>query len=128
MIARRDGHEVRVGSRHVTLPIIIESPRDNRPVGLEAKAGPSSKPSLRPDFRPKTGMQLSKANGEMVDRELLSRRLEAAAASGPDVRVHIQADQSVPYGIVAQILSEVKQAKIQKVGLVTQEPEPEKSR
>ena len=42
----------------------------------------------------------------------------------PQIEVVIQADQSVIYGFVAQVMAEVKRAGISRVGLVT---EPERS-
>jgi len=58
-------------------------------------------------------------NGKTIDMGTLGTRLEAIAAAKPDVQVLIQGDQSVPYGFVAQVMSEVKRAKIHRVGLVT---------
>jgi biopolymer transport protein TolR len=67
----------------------------------------------------KKGGQLA-LNGKTVDKGTLRVRLQAIASVKPDVQVFIQGDQGVPYGIVAQVMSEVKQAKISRVGLVTE--------
>lgn len=59
----------------------------------------------------------------MNDKEIptgtLRQRLQAIAAVKPDVQVFIHADQSLNYGYIAQVMAEVKQAKIHRVGLVT---------
>ena len=59
-------------------------------------------------------------NGKAIDKATLKTRLKAIAAVKPDVQVFIQGDQGVPYGVVAQVMSDVKQAKISRVGLVTE--------
>jgi len=65
-------------------------------------------------------------NGKTIDLGTLGTRLEAIAAAKPDVQVLIQGDQNVPYGFVAQVMSEVKRAKIHRVGLVTSPSEHQK--
>jgi biopolymer transport protein TolR len=59
-------------------------------------------------------------NGAVIRPGSLRDKLQAVADAKPDVQVFIQADQSVPYGFVAQVMAEVKQAKITRVGLVTE--------
>jgi biopolymer transport protein TolR len=59
-------------------------------------------------------------NGNAVKPGTLRAKLEAVAHAKPDVQLYIQADQAVPYGFVAQVMSEAKQAKITRVGLVTE--------
>lgn len=63
-------------------------------------------------------------NGNILTSGSLRGRLEAIYASKPDVEVFIQADQGVSYGFVAQVMAEVKRAKINRVGLVTEPAEP----
>jgi biopolymer transport protein TolR len=58
-------------------------------------------------------------NEKTIDSESLRGRLEALAAARPDIEVFIHADQSLPYGLIAQVMAEVKRAKIHRVGLVT---------
>jgi biopolymer transport protein TolR len=50
----------------------------------------------------------------------LLKKLEAIVAAKPKIEVVIQADQSVIYGYIAQVMSEVKRAGISRVGLVTE--------
>jgi biopolymer transport protein TolR len=63
-------------------------------------------------------------NGNAIEPGTLRARLQAVAEVKPTVEVFVQADQSVPYGLVAQVMAEVKQAKITRVGLVTEPGEP----
>lgn len=49
----------------------------------------------------------------------LRARLEAMVAAKPQIEVFIHADQGVNYGFVAQVMAEVKKAKVNRVGLVT---------
>jgi biopolymer transport protein TolR len=67
-----------------------------------------------------TGSRQIQINGNTVAPGTLFKKLQAIQAARPDVQVFIQADQNVPYGFIAQVMGEVKQAKIQRVGLVTQ--------
>lgn len=59
-------------------------------------------------------------NGNTLPRGTLLGRLEAMAAAKPEIEVFIQADQGVAYGFIAQVIAEVKRAKINRVGLVTE--------
>ncbi len=59
-------------------------------------------------------------SGKGVETGTLRKRLEALVDVKPGLEVFIQADQAVAYGFVAQVMAEVKQTKITKVGLVTQ--------
>lgn len=66
-------------------------------------------------------------NDNEIKRGTLHRKLTAIAKAKPDVQVFIQADRKLPYGFIAQVMAEVKQAKIHRVGLVT-EPGDNKNR
>jgi biopolymer transport protein TolR len=63
-------------------------------------------------------------NDKKIPQGSLRPRLEAIAAAKPNVEVFIQGDEGVPYGFVAQVMAEVKRAKIHRVGLVTQPGDP----
>jgi biopolymer transport protein TolR len=65
------------------------------------------------------GRQIS-MNGTVLPGGTLRTRLEAIADVKPGVEVFIQADQTVPYGFIAQVMAEVKKSKITRVGLVTE--------
>jgi biopolymer transport protein TolR len=63
-------------------------------------------------------------NGNAIAPGTLRARLAAIAAARPDVQVFIQGDRGVPYGFIAQVMAEVKQARIHRVGLVTAPADP----
>ena len=63
-------------------------------------------------------------NGNILAPGTLRTKLEAIAAVTPGVEVFIQADQGIAYGFIAQIMAEVKKAKINRVGLVTEPGDP----
>jgi biopolymer transport protein TolR len=52
-----------------------------------------------------------------VQPGFLTKKLEAMVSAKPNIQVIINADQSLHYGFVAQIMAEVKKAGIQRVGL-----------
>jgi biopolymer transport protein ExbD len=62
-------------------------------------------------------------DGERVAASALRSQLETLAGARPNVVLHVQADASLPYGLVAQILAEVRRSKIAKVALVTEADE-----
>ncbi len=59
-------------------------------------------------------------NEKKIPRGQLRKKLRAIAQAKPSIQVFIQADRKLSYGFIAKVIAEVKQAKIQKVGLVTQ--------
>ena len=65
-------------------------------------------------------------NQEKVDPLLLRRRLERTAAAKLNKEVLLRADRSVPYGFVVQTMAEIKNAGIEKLGMVTEPLEERK--
>lgn len=63
-------------------------------------------------------------NGKIIATGSLRGKLQAIAAVKPNIEVFIQGDQGVPYGFIAQVMAEVKRAKINRVGLVTEPSDP----
>ncbi|MBS1963838.1 MAG: biopolymer transporter ExbD [Bdellovibrionales bacterium] len=63
-------------------------------------------------------------NGNRIPEGTLRTRLEAIAKAKPEIQVFIQGDANVPYGTIAQVMAEVKQARITRVGLVTEPGDP----
>ena len=58
----------------------------------------------------------------------LAGKLSAAATAARRPPVFVQADENVSYGVVARLLATVKEAGLVNVGLVTEEPQPERGR
>jgi biopolymer transport protein TolR len=63
-------------------------------------------------------------NGNKIPEGTLRARLTAIAKAKPDIQVFIQGDKTVPYGTIAEVMAEVKQAQITRVGLVTEAGDP----
>ena len=59
-------------------------------------------------------------NQEKVDPRLLKRRLEQSSAARLNKEVLLRADRGVPYGIVVQTMADIKNAGIEKLGMVTE--------
>ncbi|HYB22072.1 MAG TPA: protein TolR [Thermodesulfobacteriota bacterium] len=59
-------------------------------------------------------------NQERVDPALLRRHLERSTAARFNREVFLRADRSVPYGFVVRIMAEIKNAGIEKLGMVTE--------
>jgi len=65
-------------------------------------------------------------NREKVDPALLRRHLERSTAARLNREVFLRADRSVPYGFVVRIMAEIKNAGIEKLGMVTEPLETRK--
>jgi len=63
-------------------------------------------------------------NNNPVESGKLRIKLESMAKVKPNIEVFIQADQALPYGFIAQVMAEVKKAKINRVGMVTEATDP----
>lgn len=59
-------------------------------------------------------------NQEKVDLLLLRRKLQQSAAVKFNREVLLRADRRVPYGFVVQTMAEIKNAGIEKLGMVTE--------
>ena len=63
-------------------------------------------------------------NKERVARVMLDETLAKVARSQPDVTLYLRADRDVPYGAVVEVMDAIKQAGIDRLGMIT-EPAPE---
>jgi biopolymer transport protein ExbD/biopolymer transport protein TolR len=59
---------------------------------------------------------------EKVDDAALRRRLQEAAARDPQTEVQLRADQTVPYGRVAELIGRLQDAGLTRIGFVTEAP------
>jgi biopolymer transport protein TolR len=66
-------------------------------------------------------------NDYKVGLEALQVKLKKIYEGRPDQKVYLRADKSVPYGVVVRVMSEVKNAGVERLGMVT-EPLREKSK
>ena len=53
----------------------------------------------------------------------LERVVRQARENRPDIQVFLEADQAVAYGLVVQVMAAIKQAGVDKLGMVTRLPE-----
>jgi biopolymer transport protein TolR len=56
----------------------------------------------------------------------LNAKLEAIFASRIDREIFLRADRNVPYGFVVEVMSEVRKAGVDKLGMITDPPEETK--
>jgi biopolymer transport protein TolR len=59
-------------------------------------------------------------NDYKVALEALQAKLKKIFEGRPDQKVYLRADKTVPYGVVVRVMSEVKDAGVGKLGMVTE--------
>jgi biopolymer transport protein ExbD/biopolymer transport protein TolR len=59
---------------------------------------------------------------EPLGRDALAQRVTAAAQANRQLEVQLRADQSVPYGQVAELLAMIQKAGLTRIGFVTEAP------
>ena len=106
---------------------IITAPLLTHAVKLELPRASAQENQLKPD---KIDFAIDAAgvlhwNGEAVSRAEAAQRFAAASLKQPQPEVHLRADQSVAYRVVAQTLADASRAGLSKVGFVS---EPETAR
>ena len=57
---------------------------------------------------------------ERVARAMLGETLQRLARFRPDVTLYLRADRDVPYGMVVEVMDAIKQAGIDRLGMVTE--------
>jgi biopolymer transport protein TolR len=65
-------------------------------------------------------------NEYRVTRDELQEKLKILYQNRKEGEVFLRADRSLPYGFVVQIMSDVKNAGVEKLGMVTEPPEEKK--
>ncbi|MDY6988780.1 MAG: protein TolR [Thermodesulfobacteriota bacterium] len=66
------------------------------------------------------GSQQIYINDYKVALDALQAKIKKILEGRPDQKVYLRADRSVPYGVVVQVIAEVKMAGIEKLGMVTE--------
>ena len=59
-------------------------------------------------------------NDYKVGLDALQAKLKKICEGRPDQKVYLRADKTVPYGVVIRVMSEVKNAGMEKLGMVTE--------
>jgi biopolymer transport protein TolR len=106
----------------VTAPIIQQGVQVNLP---QAKAGaiPGSEDLLVVTVA-KSGRVYLNDNSMTLDE--LGKKLRAIRKLEADKQVYLRADQDVTYGTVMKTIAEIKQAGIERLGMVTRPPSEER--
>jgi len=67
-------------------------------------------------------------NDYKVSLDALQAKMEKILEGRPDQKVYLRADESVPYGFIVRVISEVKNAGVEKLGMVTEPLEEKRKR
>jgi biopolymer transport protein TolR len=59
-------------------------------------------------------------NDYKVALDALQAKMEKILEGRPDQKVYLRADKGVPYGVVVNVISQVKNAGVEKLGMVTE--------
>jgi biopolymer transport protein TolR len=62
-----------------------------------------------------------------VSIDFLKEKLEKVIAGRLDREVYLKADRGIPYGMVVNVMSEIKNAGVEKLGIVTEPVETDKN-
>ena len=102
----------------VTAPLLTHAVKLDLP---KASAQPNAAPAEKIEFAiDAAGTRFW--NGERISREEAAARFATEGRREPQPEVHVRADQTVPYGRVAETLADAARAGLSRVGFVT-EPE-----
>jgi biopolymer transport protein TolR len=107
----------------VTAPIIQQGVQVNLPQ-TQAGAIPGKEEQLVVSINRNGRVYLNDTG--MTPAEL-GQKLRAIRGIKADKEVYLRADQDVRYGLVMRVIAEIKQAGIEKVGMVTRPPEENES-
>ena len=107
----------------VTAPIIQQGVQVNLPQ-TQAGAIPGKEEQLVVSINRNGRVYL---NDTAMTPAELGQKLRAIRGIKADKEVYLRADQDVRYGVVMRVVSEIKQAGIQKVGMVTRPQEEKES-
>jgi biopolymer transport protein TolR len=67
-------------------------------------------------------------NDFAVESDFLREKLSKILENQSDREVYFRADQSVPYGVVAKVMADIKAAGVEKLGMVTVPMEEDRAR
>lgn len=97
--------------------------------GMDVKLPTSASNTIKPEERIVLTIERDQRlylDKDRVSPAQLESRLRAARQRNGDVAVFLRADRDVPYGTVVQVMDGVKQAGIEKLGMVTDPVGPER--
>ncbi|MDE3018217.1 MAG: biopolymer transporter ExbD [Nitrospirota bacterium] len=97
--------------------------------GMDIKLPTSASNTIKPEERMVLTIERDQTlylDKDRVSPAQLESRLRAAKQRNNEVSVFLRADRDVPYGTVVQVMDGVKQAGIDKLGMVTDPVGPER--
>jgi biopolymer transport protein TolR len=103
----------------VTAPIIQQGVQVNLPAA-RSSAIPGTEEHLVVTVAKNGRIYL---NDNVMTPSELGAKLRAIVKSQPSKQVYLRADQDVRYGLVMQTIAEIKQAGIERLGMVTRPPD-----
>ena len=105
----------------VTAPMLDQGVQVDLPEVKEAPGLPAQQEPLVVSMQRNGKIFVGKTEIERVSK--LGPVLQQALKGKPEREVFLEADQKVPYGRVVQVMAAVKQAGVEKLGMVTRLPE-----
>jgi len=63
-----------------------------------------------------------------ANRDLLRQELTAMNKADKDKTIFLKADKNVPYGLVVEVMADIKDSGFEKLGMVTEPPQKERGR
>lgn len=105
----------------VTAPMLDQGVEVNLPEVAEAPGLPAQQEPLVVTLERSGQILIGKAKVDQPEK--LGPVIQQALKGKPDLEVFLEADQSVPYGRVVQVMAAVKKAGVEKLGMVTRLPE-----
>ena len=105
----------------VTAPMLDQGVEVDLPQVSEAPGLPAQQEPLVVTLERNGQIMIGKAKVDELAK--LGPVIQQALKGKPDREVFLEADQRVPYGRVVQVMAAVKQAGVEKLGMVTRLPE-----
>lgn len=105
----------------VTAPMLDQGVQVDLPEVKEAPGLPAQQEPLVVSMQRNGQIFIGKTEIKQVSK--LGPVLQQALKGKPEREVFLEADQKVPYGRVVQVMAAVKQAGVEKLGMVTRLPE-----
>lgn len=104
---------------------MISAPLMQNGVSVELpKTGTTTlKESREPLILVVTRTQQMILNDQLIPSGSLLQRIQSAIQANPGIEILVHADQGISYGVVMQIMAQLKKAGIARVGLVTEPSE-----
>jgi biopolymer transport protein ExbD len=99
----------------VTAPLMTNAVKVNLPKTV-ATAAPDAKKPVSVSIDSESKVYLDKKE---VSIEALAAELKSALSSNPDLTLHLQADQEVPYKSVAKAMAAIEHAGVTKLAVIT---------